>query len=79
MGHGNLYVIFKVQFPGKGEIPAAQIEVLKGILPGPANPIIDKSKPVRYLEAFNEQEANPSPFGGRSKIPSLVNDVSSSR
>lgn len=67
MGHGNLYVVFKVDFPKKGELNQNQIDELKKILPGQVCPPINKSEPVVFLEPLHEADANPNPSGGKGR------------
>lgn len=74
MGHGNLYVVFKVEFPKKGELKPAQIEELKKLLPGAVCPALDKSKPVAFLETFHEADTNPNPSGGKG-MPRLGREL----
>lgn len=65
MSHGNLYVVFDVEFPKKGEIKNP--EKLKDILPVPKNlPQLDK-KACEYLEDFDETSMNQNPEGGKAK------------
>jgi DnaJ family protein A protein 2 len=67
MGHGNLYIKFKIDFPKRGELKPDQVEQLKKVLPGPKLTALDKSKPFEYLEDFVEADTNPSAEGGRNK------------
>jgi len=65
MSHGNLYIVFEVEFPKKGEIKNA--EQLKNILPMPKNvPAADKSK-CEYLEEYDETSLNPNAEGGKQR------------
>jgi len=65
MSHGNLYVVFDVDFPKKGEIKNP--EKLKDILPVPKNlPQLDK-KTCEYLEDFDETSMNQNAEGGKGK------------
>jgi len=65
MSHGNLYIVFEVEFPKKGEIKNA--EQLKNILPMPKNvPTVDKSK-CEYLEEYDETSLNPNAEGGKQR------------
>ena len=66
MSHGNLIVIFDVEFPKKGSITASKAEELKKVLPGPKVEL-KKKEQVDYLEDFHEQEANTDPKGGRGR------------
>lgn len=64
MGHGNMYVKFDVEFPGKGDLEKAQIDALKEVLTGPKHDLSHK-KDADYLEDFHEADTNPNPEGGR--------------
>lgn len=57
---GNLYVLFRLEFPGNGEIPAESIETLKKVLPNPAPKLEYEEDDV---EIFNLDEADISNFG----------------
>jgi DnaJ family protein A protein 2 len=67
MGHGNLFVHFKVEFPKKGELKGEQLDQLRKILPGPKVAPFDRSKPFEYLDEYHETETNPNPEGGKTK------------
>jgi len=67
MGHGNLYVKFKINFPKRGELKAEQMDQLRKILPGDSSKPLDKWKPFEYLEDFLEADCNPNPEGGKAK------------
>lgn len=66
MSHGNLYVVFDVEFPKKNELK--NLEQLKSILPVPKDLLtnVDKTK-AQILEDFNESSTNPNAEGGRSR------------
>jgi len=66
--HGNLYVVFRVQFPEKKSITAEVSTKLKQALPGPKLKPLEKNAPnVEYLDDFHEQDTNPNPEGGRNR------------
>lgn len=66
MSHGNLYIIFDVEFPKKNQIN--NLDELKKILPVPKDLIttIDKNT-AQYLEDFDETSTNPNAAGGKSR------------
>jgi DnaJ family protein A protein 2 len=66
MSHGNLYIIFDVEFPKYSELK--NIENLKQILPVPKDLItnIDKNK-CEVLDDFDEDGINSHPEGGKGK------------
>lgn len=67
--HGNLYVVFSVQFPDKKSLSNQDvITKLKQVLPGPKIKPVEKGAPnVEYLEDFNEHDTNPNADGGRPR------------
>eukprot|EP01016_Furgasonia_blochmanni_P016152 TRINITY_DN1918_c0_g1_i5.p1 TRINITY_DN1918_c0_g1~~TRINITY_DN1918_c0_g1_i5.p1 ORF type:complete len:494 (-),score=187.62 TRINITY_DN1918_c0_g1_i5:221-1702(-) len=67
MSHGHLYIRFKVEFPKRGQLKAAQIEQLKTILPGPKTSPLEAKKNVEFLEDFDETDMNSNPEGGKGR------------
>jgi DnaJ family protein A protein 2 len=51
---GNLYVLFRVQFPKDGDLTVNMIKPLKMVLPNPSTPVeVDDHDEVVHLEASN--------------------------
>jgi len=65
MSHGNLYILFNIDFPKKGEIK--NIDKLKEILPVPSGlPTFDK-KNAEYLEDYDETSKTATADGSRRR------------
>eukprot|EP01017_Pseudomicrothorax_dubius_P028943 TRINITY_DN3483_c0_g1_i2.p1 TRINITY_DN3483_c0_g1~~TRINITY_DN3483_c0_g1_i2.p1 ORF type:complete len:457 (-),score=146.16 TRINITY_DN3483_c0_g1_i2:95-1465(-) len=67
ISHGNLYVVFNVEFPQKNQLNPEQVALLRQVLPGPPETPLDRSKPFEYMDDFNEADTNPNPEGGKTK------------
>lgn len=67
MSHGNLIVVFDIEFPKKGSITQAKAEQLRSLLPGPNSDLKSKKDNVEFLDDFSEHDANTDPRGGGRK------------
>ncbi|EGR33410.1 hypothetical protein IMG5_054010, partial [Ichthyophthirius multifiliis] len=66
MSHGNLIVVFEVEFPKTGSLSEQQLKKLAEILPGPKPKQVDISKDdILMLEEFDPHTTNPNEEGGK--------------
>jgi len=66
MSHGNLYVVFTVEFPKKSELK--NTEDLKKVLPVPKDLLINFDKnQAEILDDFDEAGVNNNPKGGKGE------------
>lgn len=60
---GNLYVLFKVEFPSDGDLDANTIKQLKKLLPRPSKTIMDVDLDAETTEIVHLEAGNVSSFG----------------
>ena len=66
MSHGNLIIEFHVIMPKRGELSAAQIDLLTALLPGKVNKR-PKDDNYEMLDDFDPESRNTSEEGGFKK------------